>query len=129
MTQWTNQAYTAFFHDRLQIGLSVNQRASLNAAGVELPEDLLELRTTDNWKRIQDIAKKYVIPSAAGQPRGRRAAAEEEEQNSPTYAPLGVKSIEMMNSDPISVGDGQNGRVTPTLLALQPQQMHKMCGW
>jgi len=90
---WTNHSYTAFFTDAEQIALSVNQRAALAAAGVELPLDLVEIRSTEDWKSIQDIARKYVIPPVARQPRRN---AEQPAGNLPTYAPLGIRSIKRM---------------------------------
>jgi len=58
---WTNNAENAFFTDAMQIGLTPNQKISLTAAGVDLPLDLIDVRTLTNWKNIQDIARRHLL--------------------------------------------------------------------
>ena len=75
---WTNNAQNAFLTDAMQVGLTPNQKISLRAAGVDHPLDLIEVRTSDDWKNIQDIARRHLLTAAGA------------------TAPLGIKSVVRM---------------------------------
>ena len=78
MATWTNANRNGFFLNADQIGLTPDQRQALNAAGIDHPEECIEVTTKDQWKDVADIARCHTLMAGA---------------NAGGHAPLSVRNI------------------------------------